>query len=98
VGGVPSRLLLHFQVVVDPAAEFDEVVEGFVLAADGVTLHSRGQLTTEGIQQRVFISAEWGGETIELSYKGVKVGIALLEAFELALVLVFLIWYAVNPL
>jgi hypothetical protein len=29
---------------------------------------------------------EWSGETVELSYKGVEMGIALLEAFELALV------------
>jgi hypothetical protein len=50
-----------------------------------------GQFTTEGVQQRIFISAEWSGEAVELSYKGVKVGIALLEAFELALIQVFLI-------
>jgi hypothetical protein len=51
-----------------------------------VALHGRGQVAAEGVQQRVFISAEWSGETVELSYKGVEMGIALLEAFELALV------------
>ena len=45
-----------------------------------------------------FSSRRSRGETVELRYKSGKIVIALLEALELALIQMFLIWHAVDPL